>query len=56
MTGGSDSHSTKLLGGGMAFKRKLESIQDFMDAVKGDEDYVLTNGEKWYDQQGNLLV
>lgn len=56
VTGGSDSHSTKLLGGGMAFKRKLESIQDFMDAVKGDEDYVLTNGEKWFDQKGNIIA
>ena len=56
VTGGSDSHSDKLLGGGMAFKRKLESLQDFMDAVKGDEDYVLTNGEKWFDQKGNIIA
>ena len=54
-TAGSDIHSTDLFGGGMAFKRKLDSVQDFIDAIRQGEDYVVTNGEKWYDKRGNLL-
>jgi len=36
-TGGSDIHSTNLVWGGMAFKRKLENVQDYMKAVLGRE-------------------
>ena len=32
-TAGSDIHSVDLLGGGMAFSRKLENIQDYITAV-----------------------
>lgn len=39
-TGGSDIHSTNLTGGGMAFPRKLETVQDFMDAVLSREGIV----------------
>jgi len=41
VTGGSDIHSTDLLGGGMAFSRKLESISDYIQAVKHSEGKVL---------------
>ena len=36
-TGGSDIHSTNLVWGGMAFKRKLENVQDYMKAVLNRE-------------------
>lgn len=36
-TGGSDIHSVNLLYGGMAFSRKLESIQDYIQAVQNRE-------------------
>jgi hypothetical protein len=54
MTAGSDIHSTKLLGGGMAFRRRLESVQDFIAAVKNGEDYVLTNGDEWFTKDGEV--
>lgn len=47
LTSGSDIHSTNLLGGGMAFRRKLESIHDFTNAILSKEEYHLTNGELW---------
>ena len=55
MTAGSDIHYTNLLGGGVAFKRKLTSGADYVKAVLSGEDYVLTNGEYWYDKEGNIL-
>ncbi len=51
MTAGSDIHATSLLNGGMAFKRKLTSIHDFIKAVMEGEDYVLTNGVDWYSKE-----
>lgn len=55
LTAGSDIHTTRLLGGGMAFRRKLKDGKDFVSAVKGREDYVLTNGEEWFDSHGEKL-
>lgn len=55
MSAGSDIHNTKLLGGGVAFRRKLASAEDYVQAVLTGEDYVLTDGEKWYDRQGNII-
>lgn len=55
MSAGSDIHSTSLLGGGVAFRRKLTSAQDYVKAILTGEDYVLTNGEVWYDKKGNEL-
>lgn len=37
LTGGSDIHSTNLLYGGMAFRRKLETVQDYMREVLAGE-------------------
>lgn len=37
MTGGSDAHTTQILGGGTAFREKPESIQDFIRLVKKHE-------------------
>ena len=55
MTAGSDIHSTALLGGGMAFKRRLESSRDFVKAVLSGEDYILTNGDNCYTRYGVLM-
>ena len=52
MTAGSDIHSTSLLGGGVAFARRLKSGKDYCNAILNGEDYILTNGEKWYDKSG----
>lgn len=46
MTGGSDVHSTDMLLGGMAFAKKLESPQDFIDAVMNAGDYILLSGNE----------
>ena len=55
ITEGSDVHSTSLFGGGVAFKRRLKSVSDYCQAILGDEDYVLTNGDAVFDKRGNLL-
>lgn len=55
MTAGSDIHTTALFGGGVAFRRKLLSAQDYAQAVLNGEDYVLTNGEIWFDKSGNII-
>lgn len=53
ITAGSDIHSTELLGAGIAFRRKLTSSADYVRAIFSNEDYVLTDGENWYDKEGN---
>ncbi len=55
MTAGSDVHGTIMYGGGIAFKRKITSIQDYCNAVLSGEDYLLTNGEDWFDRQGEKI-
>lgn len=55
LSAGSDIHTTNLFGGGVAFKRRLTSIQDFCKAIKSGEDYVLTNGDYVADKFGNKL-
>ena len=55
VTAGSDIHSVNLFGGGMAFRRRLEGPQDYIRAVLSSEDYVLTDGADWFDQQGNRV-
>lgn len=55
MTAGSDIHMTSLLGGGMAFKKKLKSLDDYREQVLGGGDYILTNGDHWFDKEGRLL-
>ena len=56
MTAGSDIHTTSLLNGGVAFKRRLTSAQDFVQAVKGGEDCILTNGDDWFSKDGQRLT
>lgn len=55
MTAGSDVHTTLIFGGGMAFKRRLTSVQDYCNAVLKGEDYILTNGDTWYQKNGEKL-
>lgn len=55
VTAGSDIHSTQLLGGGMAFKRRLQDGQDFVRAVRNGEAYLLFNGDEWFDKNGIAL-
>lgn len=55
MSAGSDIHSVNLFGGGVAFRRKLESAQDYVRAILQNEDRVLTDGKVWYDKDGNVI-
>ena len=55
MTAGSDVHSTNLFGGGVAFRRRLTSLEDYCNAIRSDEDRVLTNGDAVFDRYGKEL-
>ena len=55
LTAGSDIHSTDLFGGGMAFRRRMKSIQDLIYALRSGEDYVLTDGVVWYRKDGERM-
>ena len=55
ITAGSDMHTTDLLGAGVAFKTRLNGIQDYIERIKSGKDYVVTNGETWYDCHGNVI-
>ena len=56
LTAGSDIHSVNLSGGGMAFRRRLADEADFVGAVRAQEDYILTDGERIYDRDGRVLA
>ena len=57
ITGGSDTHSVDLFGGGTAFREKLKDIHDFAERIKNAraEDYVATDGMDLYDACGGKL-
>ena len=55
MSAGSDIHSTNLFGGGVAFRRRITSIEDYCNAIRSDEDRILTNGDDFFDKRGNLI-
>ncbi len=57
ITGGSDTHSVSLFGGGMAFPRKLADINDFTKTVMsaGADDYRVTDGTDVFDAFGGRL-
>ena len=56
MSAGSDVHSTLMLGGGIAFQVPLVSGRDYAERIRGrKEDYVLTNGDQWFDRFGNRI-
>ena len=57
ITGGSDTHNTRLMGGGMAFPRKLKDIHDFADMIKNAQadDYRVTDGIDLYNAFGDRI-
>lgn len=56
MSAGSDVHRTLMLGGGIAFQMPLVSGRDYAERIRGrKEDYVLTNGDQWFDRFGNRI-
>lgn len=44
VTAGSDMHQTKLLGGGMAFTKRLSDSHDFISSIRAQKGILLTNG------------
>ena len=45
-----------MLGGGIAFATPLISGQDYAERIRDrKEDYVLTNGDHWFDRFGNRI-
>lgn len=54
-TAGSDIHSTSLFGGGVAFSHKLKDINDYIESILVKKDYILTNGQTWFDREGNVI-
>ena len=57
ITGGSDSHTVDLLGGGMAFPDKLRDINDFTERLKNakPDDYRVTDGKDVFDAYGGKI-
>ncbi len=55
MTAGSDIHTTALFGAGVAFRRRLTSGADYCQAILSGEDRVLTNGDSYFDSNGNPI-
>lgn len=52
---GSDVHSVNVFGGGTLFKTRLKNNDDLVNAVLNREDYILTDGESFYSNTGDLL-
>lgn len=48
MTAGSDVHSTKMIGGGIRTKFKLNDIHDFTKLILSGTDYVLYDSKNYY--------
>lgn len=55
MSAGSDMHSHQLLGGGVALKHRLHSIEDFCNVIQTKQDHLLCNGDAFFDAQGVIL-
>ena len=55
MTAGSDVHSTVIFGGGIMTARPIMTPQDYISLVLGDEMYIMTDGNEYFDRYGNLL-
>ena len=56
MTAGSDIHSTRVFGGGMAFKKRFKSAKEFCEAVKNGEDYIISDGVYWRNKNGEIIT
>ena len=55
LTAGSDTHSTRLRGGGMAFKKLPHNGKQFIECLFS-RDYLLTDGVLWYDSSGKIIT
>lgn len=55
MTAGSDVHGTLMFGGGILTDTKISCVREFIDLIKSDRMYLLTDGDRIYDRYGNLL-
>lgn len=55
ITAGSDIHKTSMLGGGVAFERRLSSVFDYAERIRSRKGYVITDGIVWYDARGNRI-
>ena len=55
MSAGSDAHSANLFGGGVAFRRRIRDVEDFCRMILGDEARILSNGDEYFDKNGNLI-
>lgn len=56
LTAGSDTHSTFLRGGGMAFKSPPIDGQEFTKMLLSRNDYLITDGIMWYDVAGKMVA
>lgn len=55
MTAGSDVHGTLILGGGVACKKRLTCVQDYCRLIMQREEYLLTDGDHWYEPSGDKV-
>ena len=55
-TAGSDVHNTTVFGGGVILREKIESNMQLADVIRNNGDYILTNGDHYYDKRGDLLA
>ena len=55
MTAGSDAHAVISLRSGVAFRQKLQSPIDYIDAILNRKDYILVNYPDIYDAFGNRI-
>ena len=54
MSAGSDVHSTRLFGGGVLFRKRIQDLSEFKELfLKGD--YLLTNGDEIYNLEGKII-
>ena len=56
ITAGSDTHSTRLFGGGMAFKKRFKNSKEFCDAILSGEDYIISDGVYWRNKKGEIIT
>ena len=47
--------SVNIFGGGMLFDHRLSSYDELKNAIIGDGDYILTNGDEKFDKRGVIL-
>ena len=54
ITAGSDQHTTKMIGGGMLFDRRLADEKDFCKAVLAGEAKAYCNGSEFYAKTSDM--